>query len=176
MRASVLGLVLVVGCSSGALLPVGSTAPDRTLRDQTGAPRTLGSFRGQPLLVYFYPRDGTPGCTREACAFRDAWARYDRAGVRIVGVSTDDVESHAEFVREHDLPFPLLSDTDAELTRDFGVETHVGMASRVSFLLDAHGVIRAVFPDVDPGVHADQVLGATRRLGLRASADPGSRL
>jgi peroxiredoxin Q/BCP len=86
-------------------------------------------------------------------------------------VSTDDVASHAEFAREHELPFPLLSDPDAELTHAYGVATHLGMSSRVSFLIDAEGVIRGVFPDVDPGVHADEVLAEATRLGLARTGD-----
>lgn len=170
MRTFALVLALsgtaLAGCSQGELLPVGTAAPDRTLADHTGARRTLASFRGRPLVVYFYPRDSTPGCTREACAFRDSWQQYEAAGVQIVGVSTDSPESHAAFAREHELPFPLLSDEDGALTEAFGVRTHLGMASRVSFLLDASGVIRAVFRDVDPGVHANDVLAEATRLGL----------
>lgn len=162
----VLALVASSGCSKGELLPVGTNAPDRTLADQTGASRSLASFRGKPLLVFFYPKDSSPGCTREACAFRDAWDRYSEVGIQIVGVSTQSPESHREFIAEHDLPFPLLSDEDGELTEAFGVNTHLGLASRVSFLIDAEGVVRAVFRDVDPGVHANDVLAEASRLGL----------
>jgi len=158
----------IAGCSHGELLPVGTSAPDRTLVDQTGAQRTLASFRGRPLVVYFYPRDATPGCTREACAFRDSWLRYEELGLQIVGVSTDSPESHAAFAREHDLPFPLLSDPNGALAEAFGVKTHFGMASRVSFVLDADGVVRAVFRNVDPGVHSNEVLAEATRLGLTA--------
>jgi peroxiredoxin Q/BCP len=164
-------LITVAGCSHGTLLSAGTTAPDRTLSDQAGNPRSIASFRGKPLVLYFYPRDSTPGCTREACAFRDAWARYEQADVYVVGVSTDDVASHAAFAREHQLPFPLLSDPDEELTEAYGVATHLGMSARVSFLIDAEGVIRAVFPDVDPGVHADQVLAEAMRLQLTRMGD-----
>ncbi len=157
---------LLSACGSGDVLAPGTVAPDRALRDQTGQVRTLASFRGKPLVVYFYPKDATPGCTREACAFRDAYDRYGDAGVQIVGVSTDDVQSHAEFAEEHRLPFPLLADTEGELTRAFGVRKHLGMASRVTFVLDAEGVVRAVFRDVDPGVHAEEVMAEIRRLGL----------
>lgn len=173
MRRLLPALVLLAslsGCSKGALLPVGSAAPDRTMRDQTGAHRSLASFRGRPLVVFFYPKDGSPGCTREACAFRDAWSRYETVGIQLVGVSTDSPQSHAEFAREHELPFPLLSDPDGELTEAFGVNTHLGYSSRVSFLLDAQGIVRAVFRDVDPGVHADEVLAEAARLGLTASS------
>lgn len=166
------GLLVLAGCSHGGLLAVGTTAPDRALQDQTGAERTLASFRGNPVVVYFYPRDGTPGCTREACAFRDAWDRYEQAGVRLVGVSADDVESHARFAREHQLPFPLLADVDGSLAEAFGVRRHLGMASRVTFVLDREGVVRSVFRDVDPGVHANEVLAEVARLGLVVPPNP----
>lgn len=166
---------MLSACGSGDLLSPGTKSPDRALRDQTGRLRTLASFEGKPLVVYFYPKDSTPGCTREACAFRDAFGHYEEAGVQVVGVSTDDVESHAEFAEEHELPFPLLADTEGELTRAFGVRTRLSMASRVTFVLDAEGVIRAVFRDVDPGVHADEVLGEVARLGLTANGGAGRR-
>lgn len=175
-RILVLAAALValasVGCSHAGLLAVGSTAPDRALRDQDGNERTLASLRGHPAVVYFYPRDGTPGCTREACAFRDAWDRYERAGIRLVGVSSDDVESHARFAREHELPFPLLADVDGSLAAAFGVPRHLGMDSRVTFVLDAEGVVRSVFRDVDPGVHAEEILAEIARLGLAPTAAP----
>src|SRR5690606_27107507 len=142
----------------------GARAPELSLRDQHGQPRSLASFRGQPLVVYFYPKDGTPGCTEEACAFRDVWARYEEAGVAVVGVSTDDVASHAAFAEEHGLPFPLLADEDGALAEAFGVTTRLGMATRVSFLVDAEGVIRKTYPDVDPGVHAEELLRDAKAL------------
>lgn len=178
MRSPALVLVLALAacsaCSKGDLLPVGTAAPDRALVDESGAQRNLAGFRGKPLLVFFYPKDSSPGCTREACAFRDAWERYTTAGIQVVGVSTQSPESHREFIAEHDLPFPLLSDEEGALTEAFGVNTHLGLASRVSFLLDADGVIRAVFRDVDPGVHANDVLAEAARLGLVTPASPGS--
>lgn len=159
-------LFSLTGCTKGELLAPGTQAPDASLRDQTGELRTLSSFRGKALLVYFYPKDGTPGCTEEACAIRDVWARFEEAGIAVVGVSTDDVASHAKFAEEHELPFPLLADEDAALADAFGVKTRVGLTSRVSFLIDREGVIRATFRDVDPGVHANEVLTEAKRLGL----------
>jgi peroxiredoxin Q/BCP len=164
--ASALLLCALAGCAKGELLAPGARIPDASLPDQAGQQRALASFRGGTLLLYFYPKDGTPGCTREACAFRDVWSRFEAAGVTVVGVSTDDVASHAQFAREHHLPFPLLADEDGKLAAEFGVRTHLGMASRVSFLVDRDGVVRATFGDVDPGVHADEVLAEAARLGL----------
>jgi peroxiredoxin Q/BCP len=139
-------------------LPVGSAAPDLAAVDQDGKERRLTAERGHPVVVYFYPKDGTPGCTKEACAFRDAWDKYKQAGVQVFGVSTDDAKSHAEFAKEHKITFPLLADPDGVWTKAFGVSTTLGMASRVSFLIDASGKVAKVYPDVDPGVHADEVL------------------
>lgn len=154
------------GCSKPQLQQPGTKAPAITLQDQDGVERPLSSFEGAPLLVYFYPKNDTPGCTTEACALRDAWDRYKTAGVQIVGVSTDSVESHAKFAAKHELPFVLLSDSDAQMAKAFGVPKRLGFLSSVSFLLDDVGVIRAVFPDVDPALHANEVLERAEELGL----------
>lgn len=146
------------------LLPAGSSAPDLSALDQEGKTRKLSDERGHPVVVYFYPKDGTPGCTKEACAFRDAWDRYKNAGVQILGVSTDDVESHAEFAKEEKIPFPILADPGGLWTKAFGVSTTFGLASRVSFLIDPQGKIAKVYPDVDPGVHANDVLNDAAAL------------
>lgn len=159
-------LMAISACDKSNLLQPGTPAPDATLQDQDGTLRNLAAFRGQPLLVYFYPKDDTPGCTTEACSFRDVWDRYQSAGVAVVGVSADDSESHKKFAQKHSLPFPLLADTDHELADAFGVPATAGYFARVSFLIDKDGVIRHVYPDVDPGVHADDVLKEVQRLGL----------
>ncbi|HVY48994.1 MAG TPA: peroxiredoxin [Minicystis sp.] len=140
------------------LLPVGSPAPDLAAADQSGAPHRISDERGHPLIVYFYPKDATPGCTKEACAFRDAWAKYKAAGVQIFGVSADDTSSHAEFAKDQHLPFPILADPDHRWSKAFGVKTTLGVDARVSFLIDKQGRVAKVYPDVDPGVHAAQVL------------------
>ena len=140
------------------LLAVGADAPDLSAVDQNGKTHKLGDERGHPVIVYFYPKDGTPGCTKEACAFRDAWNKFTAANVQVLGVSTDDAKSHEEFAKEQKLPFPILADPNSEWLHAFGVPSRLGMASRVSFLIDANGKIAKVYPDVDPGVHADEVL------------------
>lgn len=159
-------IMALFGCDKSNLLKPGTQAPDAMLKDQEGAVRNLGSFQGQPLLVYFYPKDDTPGCTTEACSFRDVWERYEAAGIQVVGVSSDSVESHQKFAQKHSLPFPLLADTEHELAEGFGVPSIKGYFARVSFLLDGDGVIREVYPDVDPGVHAEDVLEDVERMGL----------
>lgn len=140
------------------LLAAGTAAPDFSLPDQSGETRTLAAERGNPVVLYFYPRDATPGCTVEACAFRDAWARYEEVGVRLFGVSTDDVDSHRAFADEHELPFPLLADTEGTLADSYGVAHDGGFARRVTFLIGPDGTVRHVFDRVDPAVHADEVL------------------
>lgn len=167
-----LGCGTLAGGARATPLAPGAVAPPIDAPDQSGSIRTLAEYRGRPLIIFFYPRDGTPGCTREACAFRDAWQRYQEAGIAIIGISTDDVAAHARFAAEHRLPFALLADTDAAIARAYGVDLTFGMAERVSFLVDAEGRIARVFPNVDPGVHAREVLEAV--AALPASAVPRS--
>ena len=140
------------------LLPVGSPVPALQANDQHGAPRSLASERGKPFVVYFYPRDATPGCTAEACSFRDVWKRYEEAGVGVFGVSSDDEASHKKFADEHKLPFPLIADADGSWARAFGVSSTFGLYARVTFLIDRQGKVARVYPEVDPGVHAGRVL------------------
>lgn len=154
------------------LLPERSAAPDFTARDQANAPRTLREFRGRPVVLFFYPRDGTPGCTREACAFRDAWARFSNVGAQVLGVSGDDVPSHERFAREHRLQFPLLADTDGSIANAYGVGRFLGMASRVTFVLAPDGTVARVFPNVDPAIHADEVLRVVQSVAPAPTAIP----
>lgn len=165
-------LMVLAACGSAqlrpdggkGLLPVGSTVPDLTDKDHAGHEVKLRE--PVPTLVYFYPRAGTPGCTKEACAFRDAWTRYEQAGLRVVGVSGDDEEDQVEFAKAHDIPFSFVSDEDHVWSSAFGVGSFIGMDSRVSFLADAQGRIVHVYNDVDPGVHAKQVLDDAKSAGL----------
>src|SRR5262245_53155260 len=159
------GVAILLGCGATqrpdggeGLLPVGATAPQLSALDQHGGKQSLAAEHGHPVVVYFYPKDGTPGCTKEACAFRDVWDKYKAAGVQIFGVSADDQKSHEQFAKEEKLPFPLLADPDHVWSRAFGVSTTLGMASRVSFLVGPNGKVAKVYPDVDPGVHATEVL------------------
>ena len=172
-RVAFAGLLAIVGftaCSGSggatsrdvARLP--RPAPSFQALDQASQMRTLEEFRGRTVILYFYPRDATPGCTREACAFRDAWERLEQAGAQVLGVSTDDVSSHRAFAEEHGLPFPLLADTDAAIARAYGVPVSFGAARRMTFLIDGRGQIRKVFEDVDPAVHAGEVIEAIAEL------------
>jgi peroxiredoxin Q/BCP len=153
------------GEAAASTMPtVGSAAPDIMLQDQTGRVRTLAEHRGHPVVVYFYPRDATPGCTHEACAFRDAWDRLQATGTVVLGISGDDVTSHLAFHDEQHLPFDLLADPENTAATAYGVPVHAGIESRVSFLVDAQGHIANVWPDVDPAVHCDEVLAAIAAL------------
>jgi thioredoxin-dependent peroxiredoxin len=165
LTASALLAAWLCGCGATrrpdggeGMLSAGTDAPNLTAVDQHGKQHQLSDERGHPVIVYFYPKDGTPGCTKEACAFRDAWNKFKEANVQVFGVSEDDAKSHEEFSKEQKLPFPILADPNGDWLRAFGVPSRLGMASRVSFLIDANGKIAKVYPDVDPGVHADEVL------------------
>ena len=152
-----------------------SMAPDFQAPDETGRMRSLSEFRGHAVVLYFYPKDGTPGCTREACAFRDEWQRIRAAGGQVVGVSLDSVESHAEFKRKHDLPFPLLADTDGKVLEAYGVPKNPkGYASRTTFVIDARGIIRRIFPEVDPAVHVKEVLAVLEQMQREGLTPPSN--
>jgi len=147
-----------------------SPAPDFELEDETGAIRSLKEFRGKPVVLYFYPRDDTPGCTKEACNFRDDYGEYTKAGVVILGVSPNTVKSHAKFKAKYHLPFPLLADIDHKVCELYGVwgrkksmgREYEGVL-RTTFLIDANGVIKRVFPNVKPDSHSAEVLAALKQ-------------
>ena len=150
------------------LLPVGSEVPALVRVDHRG--KVVSLRASEPTLVYFYPKDGTPGCTKEACAFRDAWQRYSTAGIRVIGVSADSEADHRKFADEHSLPFSLIADPEHVWSDAFGVGS-VSFAmpnadDRISFLIDGTGKVAKVYEDVDPGVHADQVLEDAKTLKL----------
>jgi peroxiredoxin Q/BCP len=161
-----LAVALVTGCGPArrpdggvGLLPVGAAAPEVVGYDVNGTEVRLSALAGKKkAIVYFYPKDASPGCTTEACAFRDAWDRYTAAGVVVIGVSTDDKESHVAFLKKKNLQFALASDEAMTVGPAYGVPKRVWGYSRVSFLVGLDGKIAHVWPDVDPGVHADDVL------------------
>lgn len=166
-----LSLFALVACSRSArpdggtgLLPVGAVVPELTAEDQHGKAYTLAQDRGRFVLVYFYPKDATPGCTKEACAFRDAWKQFEEANLRVLGVSGDDRESHEKFAREQELPFPLLVENDGAWGRAFGVKSRLGFYERVSFLVGKDGRVAKVYPSVDPALHANEVLADVAKL------------
>ncbi len=150
-------------------IKAGDTAPDFTARDAQGNEVRLSDLRGQNVVLYFYPKDDTPGCTKEACSFRDADSVYRQEGIRVLGVSLDDEASHRKFAAKYNLPFTLLADTGHEGADAYGVygeksfagRSYMGV-SRKTFLIDKEGKIRKVFDKVDVERHADEVLAAFR--------------
>jgi thioredoxin-dependent peroxiredoxin len=153
------------------MIEVGQPAPDFSLTDQDGNTVTLAGCKGTPFILYFYPKDDTPGCTKEACAFRDAFAEYRKRKARILGVSPDDSGSHTRFVKKFELPYPLLSDPDHKVCEVFGVWKEKNMygrksmgVERTTFVIDAKGVVRAVFPRVKVDGHSDAVMQALDAL------------
>lgn len=145
----------------------GMLAPEFELADETGVVRSLKEFRGKPLVLYFYPKDDTPGCTKEACSFRDGYGEYARAGAVILGVSPDTSKSHAKFKGKYSLPFTLLADVDHKVCELYGVwgrKKYMGReydgVFRTTFLIDPDGVVRRVFKNVKPDGHATEVLAA----------------
>ncbi|MBX6316524.1 MAG: thioredoxin-dependent thiol peroxidase [Isosphaeraceae bacterium] len=149
----------------------GQPAPDFTLPDQNGEPMTLSALRGAPVVLYFYPRDHTPGCTNEACAFRDAYPSYQDLGAQVLGISPDDIRSHQKFADKHSLPFPLLADPEKEVCTAYGVWKEKNLygkktlgVERTTFLIDRDGIIRKVFPRVKVAGHSNAVLDALRAL------------
>ena len=148
-----------------------SPAPDFELQDETGTVRKLSDYRGAPVILYFYPADDTPGCTKEACNFRDDYSQYENAGVTILGVSPDSVKSHEKFKAKYHLPFPLLADVGHKICDRYGVwgpKKMMGRESegvlRTTFLIDADGKIARVFENVKPSEHSADVLGALQAL------------
>ena len=147
------------------LLAVGAEAPDISAETPQGKPLALSSLRGQPVAVYFYPKDETPGCTKQACAFRDAWESLKAAGIQVIGVSRDDTGSHRAFIEHHQLPFALAADPDGKLQAAWGVPSRMpGIAARVTFLVGRDGKVARVWPEVDPALDADNVLAAAAQL------------
>ncbi|MDE2212998.1 MAG: peroxiredoxin [Patescibacteria group bacterium] len=135
----------------------GEEAPDFSLPDQNGALHSLSSERGRFVLLYFYPKDDTSGCTKEACGIRDAWDEYKKRGITVFGVSKDSVESHKKFEEKYNLPFTLLADPEGKVVKAYGAAGGL-FTKRISFLIDSKGVIQKTYPKVDPAVHAPQIL------------------
>ncbi|MFC1484772.1 peroxiredoxin [Candidatus Neomarinimicrobiota bacterium] len=148
-------------------LTEGDLAPDFTLPDQEEVKHTLTDYRGQKVLVYFYPKDDTPGCTKEACGLRDAFADYQAADIVILGISYDTPESHLAFIARHQLPFTLLSDTKKEVAGLYGTRGIYPLAMRRSFLINEEGRIIKIITDVDVTTHSQDVLGYFRDTPLQ---------
>jgi peroxiredoxin Q/BCP len=164
--AACAGLWALARARRGRMLPAGAPAPRFVLPNQNGLAVGTADLAGTWWLLWFYPKDQTPGCTREACALRDHLAELTALGVRVVGVSRDPVAAHRAFAERHGLTFDLLADTGGAVTAAWGAGSLVpGVARRVSYLVDPGGVIRKVYPKVAPARHAAEVAADARALG-----------
>lgn len=151
------------------ILKEGMPAPAFSLPDETGIIRHLSDFSGQTIVLYFYPKDDTPGCTTEACNFREDYSAYQEAGITILGVSPDSAKKHARFKEKYNLPFSLLADEEHTLCEQFGVwaqkkfmgREYMGVL-RTTFIIGPDGVVKKVFEDVKPAEHSAEVLAAVR--------------
>ena len=153
------------------MLAEGAPAPDFTLTSDSGEPVSLADFRGKPVVLYFYPKDDTPGCTTQACGIRDSWGDLQRAGAVVLGVSPDSEASHVKFREKFGLPFPLLADTAHEVSELYGVwgersfagKTYMGV-KRSTFVVAPDGSLAKIMHDVKPATHADDVLAVLAGL------------
>jgi len=157
------------------LLKEGQIAPPFTTQMVTGeqvAPMALADFHGRKVVLYFYPKDETSGCTKEACAFRDGYARYTNAGFVVLGCSVDSADAHKDFIRKNGLPFPLLLDPDKKIAKAYGAANGIpilGLDRRITYVIDENGKIVKVYPSVDPSTHAIEILNG---LGTANAAAP----
>lgn len=149
------------------MLNEGDIAPDFTTKDQSGNDVKLSDFKGKRVVLYFYPKDDTPGCTKEACSLRDSFDVFEEKGIKILGVSTDSEKSHQKFITKYNLPFDLLADTEKEIVESYGVWGEKNMygkkyfgINRTTFLIDENGKIVKIFKKVKVDEHADEVLRA----------------
>jgi len=149
-------------------LQVGNPLPPFTLTDQSGTEHHSNQLGGQPLVLFFYPKDDTPGCTAEVCAFRDDISAFEALGAHVWGVSGDDASSHGRFAQRHSLPFPLLVDQGNSVRKALGVPGVLGLIpGRVTYVVDGSGVVRFVFNNLlDGAAHAREALAALRRLAV----------
>jgi peroxiredoxin Q/BCP len=163
------GILLMTGIVAAAGAPeVGALAPAFKLQDQTGKWHSLSDYKGHWVALYFYPKDDTPGCTTQACSFRDNVFAFKKENAVILGISVDDVASHKAFAEKHGLPFTLLADPDKAVTREYGVlKTYMGvmeMARRDTFLIDPDGKVAKHYESVEPAGHSQVVLDDIKAL------------
>jgi thioredoxin-dependent peroxiredoxin len=164
VAAGLVAVLLRPRWAQAAMLNVGDQAPnfstDAIAGDQT-IPVRLIDYRGRRVVLYFYPKDNTPGCTREACAFRDGYAKLQSWGITIFGCSIDSAAAHRAFAKKYGLPFPLLLDPDKKIARAYGADNGIpilGLDKRITYVIGEDGRIVAVYPQVDPGTHAHQII------------------
>lgn len=139
------------------MLDINTLAPDFSLPDETGELHSLEEYRGSWVLLYFYPKDDTPGCTKEACSLRDHALEYEQNDLLVIGISKDTGESHQKFISKYKLPFTLLSDESSKVINMYGAKGPIG-TKRISYLIDPEGMIEKIYLKVEPEKHAEQVL------------------
>jgi peroxiredoxin Q/BCP len=164
IAAGAAAVILRPRSAQAAMLNVGDLAPNFSTEavagDQT-IPVHLVDYRGRRIVLYFYPKDNTPGCTREACAFRDGYAKLENWGIVVFGCSVDSADAHRAFAKKYRLPFPLLLDPDKKIAKAYGADNGIpilGLDKRVTYVIGEDGRIAAVYPQVDPATHANQII------------------
>jgi len=182
LTAAVIGILLVVGAialrprlARADLLKEGQIAPPFSTQMVTGdqqAPVSLSDFHGRKVILYFYPKDETPGCTKEACAFRDGYSRFSNAGLTVLGCSVDSADAHKKFIQKYNLPFSLLLDPDKKIATTYGAANGIpvlGLDRRITYVIDEKGNVLKVYPNVDPSTHAIEILND---LGVADATPP----
>ncbi len=167
MKDVLLFSMVVVGlvAASGGSLQLGDSAPDFILPDQDEKMQRLSDYRDGWVVVYFYPKDDTPGCTAEACGIRDDYGQFTEADITVFGISYDDPASHRAFKEKYELPFTLLSDSDKQVAGLYGAKGLL-MPKRMTFVIDPEGVVRKIFNKVDVAGHSGEILAAVKQLRL----------
>lgn len=150
-----MGITMLSG--SDTTLSIGDDAPDFTLPDENGKAHTLSDYQGHRVVVYFYPKDDTPGCIKEACNFRDHFAGFEKENIKVFGISYDSPESHQQFKEKYDLPFTLLSDRDKKVAKTYGTDRPL-VPKRMTFLVDEKGLIIKVYEKVSVTTHGEDIL------------------
>jgi peroxiredoxin Q/BCP len=188
ITAVVIVILVIVGAialrpriARADLLKEGQIAPPFTTQMITGdqqAPISLADFHGKKVILYFYPKDQTPGCTKEACAFRDGYSRFTNAGLTVLGCSVDSADAHKAFIQKYNLPFPLLLDPDKKIATEYGAANGIpilGLDRRITYVIDEKGNVLKVYPNVDPSTHAIEILndlGVSNAAPAAAAASP----
>ena len=163
--AVVLVVIYVAFAQTGLKLKAGDKAPDFTLRDAFGKSYQLSSYKGKsPVIVYFYPKANTPGCTKEACGIRDDWSKFKQNNIPVLGISTDDKPAIKKFIDDYKLNFPLLSDADKKVSKEYGVVGMLGFDKRVTFIVDKNSKIADIMEVKDITNHSKTVLEKARAL------------
>jgi peroxiredoxin Q/BCP len=168
---SIILLIFRAVSFAGALPKAGQPAPDFNLPDANKQSHKLADYAGKWLVLYFYPKDDTPGCTKEACHFRDDWLALEKLGAIIIGVSVDDSASHAKFAQKYNLPFPLLADSDGKIADSYGALINLGIikfAKRYTFLIDPQSNIAKIYTSVDTSRHSQEIIEDLKHLSIQS--------